>query len=368
MPVSGLQAGEIITAAQFNELVTLYNAYWKGAEYQFDSHHTSDLTRRKGWGQPAVSISNNPQVSQNELITAEHTNYLLSQVNAGLWHMSETVSQLQTHRSPSTAIAASLYTQLETVYDTIFSVNKLNCDPTSKSLTTNVLAVTNPSTSTWTTDLYCENVFQFDDYNEARHFFNSGGELLVDMSSSSGGTNAPSTTWSSFFDDMGIVRIGAESTTNDGDGQGDSPFNSLGGSRGFYDINQATGNYVIVYDVAADDRQLGGGSANPSFSDYNQRRFRLLLKGEDLSPIFKVHLKIELIEDDPGDNVPFDAPIDTNIIAELGYAQPLDTPTSSESSTHDRFSPKAGINYIFAKREFPGIINTLGWTEVDITP
>ena len=368
MPTIPIETGNTITAEQFNELVTLYNVYWHDSVnggYSFDANHnTTNDDRRKGWGQAPVNISNSLQVNQDELITAEHTNYLISQINAGLWHMSETVSDLVIHKAPSMAIAAQVYKDLVTLYNTKFSPNHLVCVPTSKSITTNVLSVTNPSSSTWTDDLYCENVFQFDNYNEARHFFNSGGELLVDMSSSSGGTSDPSLVWSSFFDDMGIIRIGAISATNDGDGEGDAPFNSLGGNtKGFYSINFTSGNYEPVYDVAADDRTTSGGSPNPAFSDYNQRRFRILLKGEDLSPIFKVHLKIQLIEDRDDDST--QAPIDTNIVAEFGYAQPLDTPTAQEAIDNDSFSPITGINFKFVEREVPGIVATVGWTATD---
>ena len=44
-------------------------------------------------------------------------------------------------------------------------------------------------------DLYSEHKFTFTSYDEARHFFNSGGEFIVDMSSTAGGTNSPSITW-----------------------------------------------------------------------------------------------------------------------------------------------------------------------------
>ena len=118
-----------------------------------------------------------------------------------------------------------------------------------------------------------------------------------------------------------------------------------------------------VYDVAAFDRGMPGGSANAEYSDYNQRRFRILLKGEDLSPIFKVHCKIQLIEDIDDDST--GTGIDTNIVAEFGYAQPLDTPTAQEAIDNDRFSPKAGINFKFVEREVPGIINTVSWTATD---
>jgi len=379
-----------ITAEQFNELVTLYNVYWHDSAnggYSFDANHnTTNDNRRKGWGQPAVNISNKTVVTTSELITAEHTNYLISQINAGLWHISENsldahYKPLVIHRDPSTSISATVYTQLVDIYDSVFNKNvntldayHLKCDPSAKSLTTNVASVTNPSSSTWTQDLSCENTFTFDNYNEARHFFNSGGELLVDMSASSGGTNDPSKVWDYFFNDMGVVRIGALSTTNDGDSQGDAAFTTITGG-GFYSIDFTTGNYVPVYDVAADDRDntIRGTNlalAGNTFSDYGQRRFRLHLKGED-GTSFKVHLKIELIEDTVGsvtDNTPYDVPIDTTIIAELGYAQPLDTPAPGDSSNNDRFSPKAGINFIFAEREVPGINNTVSWTESDITP
>jgi len=362
---TGLPNVDTITVAQFTALINAYNEYWQGGTYSFDANHDSDGARRKGWGQPVVTTGET--IGVGTVITAEHTNYLISQINAGLWHMSEaSVNDLVIHRAPSAAIAATLYNELETLFNNKFETNVqyLNCDATSKSVTTNVISVTNPGSSTWSDDLYCENTFTFDTYDEARHFFNSGGELLVDMSSSSGGTSDPSIVWRTFFKDMGIIRIGATSATNDGDGEGDYPFNSLGGNtKGFYSINFTTGNYVPVYDVAAADRGQGGGSPNAEYSDYNQRRFRILLKGEDLSPIFKVHLKIQLIEDRDDDST--QTPIDTNIIAEFGYAQPLNTPTNAESSANDRFSPKAGINFIFAEREVPGIQSTVGWTATD---
>ena len=72
----------------------------KAVSYSYDSYHTGDLTRRKGWGQPAVI----PTVSQTTIITAEHTNYLITQINAGLWHIDEDVSSLQVKRGASTSI------------------------------------------------------------------------------------------------------------------------------------------------------------------------------------------------------------------------------------------------------------------------
>lgn len=360
MPVSGLTPGSIITAAQFNELVSLYDAYWKGGTYTYDEHHTSELVRRKGWGQPTVYQPVNPQT----IITAEITNHLICQINAGLWHLEEELSQLQFKRDISTSVAATIYTQLENVYDNVIEPNKFNIDPSSKSVNTNIVATSNSSTP-WQNDLYCEHKYTFASYDEARHFFNSGGEIIIDMSSTAGGTNNPSLVWNIFFDNLGIVRIGAESTTNDGDGDGDAPFNNSLGPKGFYHMNGLS-TYTDIYNIAATG-DGGGDSYGSSYGSYlgggiySQRRFVIALKGVDTGTAFEVHVKIKLLED-PDDGDIF---VNANIIAELGYSQPLDTPEPSESSTHDYFSPVSGTDYIFAERTAPLIAMTVTWTDAD---
>jgi hypothetical protein len=360
MPVSGLTTGSNITAAQFNELVSLYNAYWQGGSYTWDANHNlANSVRQKGWGQPAVI----PTVGASTVITAEHTNYLISQINAGLWHIEEDVSTLQVKRSASTSVSATVYNQLDNVYTSVIDTKKFNIDPSSKNVTTNLVTTSNSSTP-WKENIHSEHKFSFADYNEARHFFNSGGELIVDMSSSTGGTNNPSLVWNIFFDNLGLIRIGANSTTNDGDGDGDTPFNSTGGQRGFYTMTGTT-TYHTMYDVVAQgdgggDSDSGGGYGSQISSGlYSSRRFQIQLAGIQAAGAFEVHMKIKLVED-PDD---LDIEVNANIIVELGHAQPLATPTPSESSTHDYFSPAAGIDYVFQERNAPIITNTVSWTE-----
>tara|TARA_B110001450_G_scaffold224623_1_gene222348 strand:- start:21325 stop:22458 length:1134 start_codon:yes stop_codon:yes gene_type:complete len=368
MPVSGPPNADKITAAQFNTLVSLYNDFWQGGSYSYDSYHTGDLNRRKGWGQPAVI----PTVSQTTIITAEHTNYLITQINAGLWHIDEDVSSLQVKRGASTSISSSLYTQLENVYNNVINPKKFNIDPSSKNVSTAIITTSNSSTP-WQNDLYSEHKFTFTSYDEARHFFNSGGEFIVDMSSTAGGTNSPSITWNTFFNNLGVVRIGAETTTNDGDGI-DSPYTSVGGAKGFYSMNGAdngsppalnSGDWETIYNVAADGNvgggEYGGGYSNPG-GVYSQRRFALQLRGTTHvgTGDFDVHLKIKLIEDD--DDV---SAINANIIGEFGYSQPLETPLASESSTHQYFSPATGVDYVFQERPAPIISQVVGWTAIN---
>lgn len=453
MPVTGPPNAEKITAAQFNELVQLYNAYWQGETYSYTdsivtetytdgdgtagqtytiqqplgapagwfikkvmllkvngfekelqtthneyqtngqiitftdpygdipsagdvvtitiaNSHNTETARQKGWGQPAVI----PTVAQTTVITAEHTNYLLAQINSGLWHIEEDPATLQVKRSATTSISATIYNQLENLYNNVIEPKKFNVDPASKSVNTSIV-ITDNGSSEWLNDLYSEHKFAFTSYSEARHFFNSGGELLVDMSSTAGGTNPESLAWNSFFENLGIIRIGATTTTNDGDGEGDAPYTSIGGVKGFYSMSgydngsSPTGDdWVTVYNVAADD-YVGGEYGNSTYNSpggiYSQRRFIMDLRGT-VNPTtndFEIHLKIKLIEDEQDDLV-----INTNITCELGYAQPLETPhtaTIDGNSIADYFSPKADVNYVFLERAAPIISQVTLWTDTN---
>jgi hypothetical protein len=453
MPVTGPPNAEKITAAQFNELVQLYNAYWQGETYSYTdsvvtetyadgdgsagqtytiqqplgapagwfikkvmllkvngflkelqtqhneyqtngqiitftdpygdipsagdvvtitiaNSHNTETARQKGWGQPAVI----PTVAQTTVITAEHTNYLLAQINAGLWHIEEDHASLQVKRSAETSISATIYNQLENLYNNVIEPKKFNVDPASKSVNTSLFTTDNGS-GDWFNDLYSEHKFAFTSYSEARHFFNSGGELLVDMSSTAGGTNTESLAWNSFFENLGMIRIGATTTTNDGDGESDSPYTSIGGVKGFYSMSgydngssPTNDDWVTVYNVAADD-YVGGEYGNSTYNSpggiYSQRRFIIDLRGT-VNPTtndFEIHLKIKLIEDEQDDFV-----INTNITCELGHAQPLETPhtaTINGNSIADYFSPKADVNYVFLERAAPIISQVTLWTAVN---
>ena len=111
-----------ISAAQYNELVNLYDAYWQGASYSWDSAHSSQDARQKGWGQKWYDRVNDtlttvmPQVSTLTQITAQHINDLITHVNAGVWHIDETITP-KVLRGTSTSVSVSNYTQLIDIYD-----------------------------------------------------------------------------------------------------------------------------------------------------------------------------------------------------------------------------------------------------------
>lgn len=379
MPVIPIISGNKITAEQYNELVTLYDAYWQGASYAWDADHSA-TARRIGWGQKWLDNTRQPglntvapQVSVTTEITAQHINDLITHVNAGVWHIDETITP-KVLRGVTTSISPSNYTQLKTIYDTTLATGYLNVDASALQVNASMISTTN-SGATWTsTYLASVHAFTFTSYDAARQFFNSGGQLVLDMSTSTGGTNAPSIGWNVFFEQLGIVRVSAAGTTNDGDGDGDPAFSAIG-NKGFYDINQALAGYTETYSISSDT----GGSligTHPSLGTqidmgtfgggiYSTRRFKLAMKGEEVAGTFVVHLKVTL-QEDPDDASA--APIDIFVNSTLGVAQPLTTPIDSEKSGNQYFQPDSPVATPFVQfieRPAPTVAQTVTWTATE---
>ena len=383
MPISGLQTGENITAAQYNELVQLYNAYWQGASYTWDDDHPSEDIRQQGWGQKWYDRVNDtlttvmPQVSTLTQITAQHINDLITHVNAGVWHIDEAITP-KVLRGTSTSVSVSNYTQLIDIYDNTLASKKLDIDPSSLQVDSNLISTTNSGTAWTSTYLVSVQTYSFTSYDAARHFFNSGGELVMDFSTSTGGTNGASIGWNVFFDNLGLVRIDANSTSNDGDGDGDPMFSAIG-NKGFYDINAAASGspevYTETYSISSDT----GGSltgihpATGAVIDmgtygggiYSTRRFKIAMKGDDSGSDFKIFVKITL-QEDPDDSV--SGPIDLFVNATFGAANPLTTPIESESTGNQYFqpdSPAPNPFNVFVERPAPTVSNTTVWTATE---
>ena len=71
------------------------------------------------------------------------------------------------------------------------------------------LAVRETITTFGRDDLYVVHKFSFTSYDEARHFFNAGGELTLELSMAPGGDHY-NQVWEEIFDSFDSIRIGAE--------------------------------------------------------------------------------------------------------------------------------------------------------------
>lgn len=165
---------------------------------------------RFGWG--AANLANNIAVS--DLITAERLQYLVDRVNIMVDHINVTDTIL-IFTVPTGRNSVDKYTLIR-AEDLNVVENKINnsvipnynyntIDPTNASL---LVATQTPSdmerTAPWTNKITGEYKWVFDDYNHARHFFNSGGQLRVQLEMS-GGCTAGYYNWSDVINEMGVL-------------------------------------------------------------------------------------------------------------------------------------------------------------------
>ena len=241
---------EVIQAEHFNELVRKYRQFWNGPEWNpdgdtptssptFDTSHHTDTERHKGWGQAALVPS---EVVSGTIITAENMNNLVAQINAGIFHIEEDPLTLIPKFSAAAIITVPAYTQIMDRLDNIIEARKFELEIINDSLG----SVSSVHTNSWSDDLYSEYKATFNNYTEARHYFNSGGQLWLTLESGTqtGGNDPANINWQNMFEKLGEVRIGAIETTASGTG---SP--SLGGIQGFYSI-LSTGATVTIFDAA----------------------------------------------------------------------------------------------------------------------
>ena len=353
--------GEKITASHLNDLVTYYNEIWTGGTYTFDNNHnTKNDDRRFGWGQTITTIA--PAVQAGKLIEANDMNQAIVQVNAGQYHISDDPTRLLSklaanHTDP---ISPVLYNSLVDKVAT-FETDKFKTEWSD--LTLDVLETTN--TTAWDQDLYCVHRFQFNNYNEARHFFNSGGELTLELSMQPGGT-AGNDTWRQIFEQFDSIRIGAEGcrvVQDDADPK-DILSTSTLAPKGFYNGITFDGAWNTILDAGVFRYTTGDYAYAYAYvyvaGEYNSRRIRLQLRGTEDAGKFNVFVKVILVEDD--DDV---FSITQPITLTSGHSTPALTPIPSDGNAS--FMTLGSLRQFLA-RTAPNVTQIEEWKSVDVTP
>lgn len=353
--------GEKIKASHLNDLITYYNEIWSGGTYTFDANHnTKNDDRRFGWGQTNALIS--PAISTGSLIKADDMNQAIVQVNAGQYHISDDPTKLLSklaanHTDP---ISPVLYNSVVAKVNT-FENDKYKTDWSD--ITLDVLQTTN--TTHWDKDLECVHKFQFNSYNDARHFFNSGGELTIELSMQAGGT-AGNDTWRQIFEQFDSIRIGAEGcklVQDDADPK-DILSTSTLAPKGFYNgiTNDGAWNTILdagVFKYANGDYTYAYAYVYV-YGEYNSRRIRLQLKGEEVGGKFNVYVKVILVEDED-DTFPISQPITLT----SGYSVPTTVPLVNDGNASYM---TLGTLRQFSIRTAPTItLAGSGWVSVDVT-
>jgi len=352
--------GEKIKASHLNDLITYYNEIWTGGTYTFDTNHnTKNDNRRFGWGQTSATIT--PAVQAGKVIEANDMNQAIVQVNAGQYHISDYPTKLlpkiaANHTDP---ISPVIYNDVVNKVAS-FENDKYKVDWSD--ITLDVLSTTN--TAHWNQDLYCVHKFEFNNYNEARHFFNAGGELSIELSMQSGGS-AGNDTWRQIFEQFDSIRIGAEGCklVQDEADPKDILSTSTLAPMGFYNGITSDGAWNTILDAGV-FRYANGDYAYAYayvyvYGEYNSRRIRLQLKGEEVGGKFCVYVKVILVEDED-DTFAITQPVTLT----SGYSVPATTPSPSDGNA-SYFTIGSNL-YQFLARTAPTVTLSEAWATVDV--
>lgn len=364
--------GTVITAAEFNEVVDDYDVIWRGPKdssgnlivYTYDAAlHQSETLRQKGWGQ-ANAVT--PTVSVSSIIDADHYNTLASHVNSGDYHREDASASLITHvASTNQTILAS---DLNNIENRITALNVTG--PTSQSFdlgidnifTPAITSISNGGTPWGTADaasagtrgtLVCEIKYVFPNYDNARHWFNSGGQCTLDLEAVGG--NHGSTEWDYVFDQIDTVYFGGLTTSRGGS-------NGIG-QRSFYELNQT---YQQIFNAIGFDgayaNAYGYVGSGGGYSTYGGREVTIDAKVDMDGTDFVVYFKVTLTED--ADDV---YQVDCNIFLHGGCKTADESPNvtymaTSNASYHTVNSTSYKFGTMSAKE--PSVAQQSAWTYI----
>ena len=385
--------GNKILAQDFIDVVDLYDTFWRDPKdsigavitYSFDANHVGPADGRdKGWGQDSVTPRPNPQT----VIEAEQINELLSHVNSGLYHIDNS-SSLFNHFASVDIIEDDHLNDIENEIQVNIDSNKLNLGILSGADTYTTVGkyvdIDNNAVQ-WDVSIFCEAKWCFTTYTEARHFFNSGGSLVIDLTSgigpwsngkgnsalpvntnrvtngqptnpnAGGGTNG-SDDWHEIFRSIGEIHYKAKICQRTGSNgiEGDG-FYGLAYDGSSNEVFSASGFGPYAYAYSYVYRQAGG----PYNSSYGDRAVRIEMRGSEDTNTgeFCIIGKI-ILNEDPDDTYY----VDTRIVASCYSIQPVDAPGSAVMSSSNASKFQAGGNdHIFLERAAPEVTLENPWT------
>jgi hypothetical protein len=386
-PVLGLTDNKI-TVSDLTLLMLYYQDIWNtpAGSFTFATHNDAagpshdstnngyndpnNLNRRVGWGQGGVAlVDSNDQIrtlTKNDLITVTDLNQVIAQINAGFHHTEadpNTANLIPFVANTDQKIPIAIY---EAVITDIFNFidnnsNKYKLEPQHANLSP--AEETSTNTTNWSEDLYVVHKFEFNNYNEARYFFNAGGELTLTLDMAAGGTTG-NQVWQQIFEQFDSIRIGAEKcrVVND-DGQAWNVASTSAVNGGFYTgllYSASSPDFNTILDAGVFAYVTSDVATVYLHSEYNSRRIRLQLKGEESGSKFNLYVKVILVED-----VDDTYDITQDITLESGYVQPGTIPVSFGPNVS--YMTVDGFIFQFRERTAPIITEDTAWTSYNFT-
>lgn len=333
-----ISTGDLITAVQFNELVTSYNKLWGDnvVSASFADITTNFEEHSCGWGQASAE----PTVSITDIITTEHTNQLLSQLNAGLYHQSDD-SVLVPHFSTTVIDSSYITSTIESEITSMgLAANRFKALDNAFTRTEKVTIVSDIATPSWANTINSIGKAEFANYNEARYFFNSGGKIYITLDQD--GVNSDARSWDSIFDTTGLINVRAVDTVNEGS-------NVVAVTKGFYDITP-NGAYTEVFSV---NGYVAAGEY--SGSAYSNRSIKVFLKADEVGGKFNVYIKVTLTDDLTSGT------INAELTCDFGYVNQHTTPVLLGDSNDAPYTAGAHV-YQFITRTIPTLTVDTSWS------
>ena len=261
MPVS---AGTVVLASEYNTVAELVNKIF-GDKYSTVVVTDTDRTNHKfGWG--AVNIDD--ALVEGTLITAERLQDMVNRSNIMVDHVNinDTILVFANPNNRTNVLARmpiraeDLNVVESKVNNSIIANNThLTIDPTNASSVPVTPANPYTRTTPWQNQLVGEHKWTFNNYNHARYFFNSGGQLRINMEMS-GGSSAGYYNWADIINEIGVL-----SFTWDNLVQSSSRTQGISEGKGFYDL---TDSYQLLFTssgVTAPPSAYGYGGAGSGY-------------------------------------------------------------------------------------------------------
>lgn len=153
-------------------------------------------------------------------------------------------------------------------------------------------------TTNFSSNLVHEFAVNFNNYNHARHYFNTGGKMVITASVPDG--TGKQHDWYLMLANMGEIRFGHTATTSEdvapGPGEPNQPYTPT--LIGFYDLTQS---YQTVY---LKEGEVGSVYAE---NDYNVQAKGDAIPADPTTGSYAIYFRIEFNDDDTGTNPSYPA-------------------------------------------------------------
>lgn len=342
--------GSKVLAGEYNSVAELVNKIF-GDNYSTASVNDPDRSNHKyGWG--ALNLADNLTLTDRIMadklqFMVDRTNVMVDRTNITDTILVFNVPNARTDILAQTPIRAEDLNVIENKINSSIIANgtHLTVDPTDAS----ALSVTptngpyeTADSFVWHNSLNAEHKWVFNDYNHARYFFNSGGQLRL-STAMEGGSTAGYYNWADILNEIGLLSFTHDNTfqsssdvtigTSEGKGfyqltdrYGDGSdvdgivdeegllFTSSGVTISGYGYGYASGIYIIDGAFVDEAAYTAYSSGYGAYSGYANRYLKVY--GKHANNGSEVHFKIVM------DDTAFDQYTDGKVSVALSYLMP----------------------------------------------